>query len=350
MDMKSKLSFLFQAASISFVTLLSCEGAFGNEIDYSGMCNASAAVSIGCNEFIVADDEDNKLRIYRRNAGLEPIQTIPLPEVFKGEIKEGDGEEIDIEGAAELDKNIYWIGSHSTNKKGKLREARHRLFAVHVESDADKKFKMVKVGKIYSSLIDDLVKDERFDKYHFIDAKNIAPKSIGGLSIEGLAATSEGPLMIGFRSPLVYGKIEQDRLVNGKALIITLLNPSGVVQGEAAVFGNPIELDLGGYGVRSIEKYRNNGYLIAAGPYHENVQSSGKDREKTRLYLWSGKSGEDPIWLDQLDLAGLNIEAAYFHPVGSSDRVQLLSDDGEKKEMCGNKFCVWDGSIPDVAK
>ena len=43
-----------------------------------GMCDASAAVPVESNLFVVANDEDNTLRIYERNKSGEPIYSQDL--------------------------------------------------------------------------------------------------------------------------------------------------------------------------------------------------------------------------------------------------------------------------------
>jgi hypothetical protein len=40
---------------------------------YLGMCDASAAVSLNAELFVVANDEDNALRVYRRQPGGLPV-------------------------------------------------------------------------------------------------------------------------------------------------------------------------------------------------------------------------------------------------------------------------------------
>lgn len=303
------------------------------DVKYGGMCNASAAVALDDQHFIVADDEDNTLRIYDKNVTATPFQTVPLAKMFPGEIQDGDDLEIDLEGAALLGDKIFWIGSHSTSKKGKYRPARHRLFALQVKPDADGKFVTTRVGQIYTNLVADLEQDIRFNKYAFHRAKGIKPKDRGGLSIEGLATSPEGGLLIGFRNPLSGGKVEEDKLVGGHALLVPLLNPWEVIEGKKARFGDPIELDLDGYGIRSIELLNDKKYLVVAGPYHESVEAENKWQEQPRLYLWS--SGK-PRWLENINLNNLNIEAAFFYPQKGDLSVQLLSDDGKPK--CENSF------------
>ena len=206
------------------------------------------------------------------------------------------------------------------------RQARHRLFAVKIKPDADGKFVTKRSGEIYTTLVEDLEKDTRFNRYKINNAKIIQPKGIGGLSIEGLAATTEGTLLIGFRNPLSGGKVENGRLVGGQALLVTLLNPLEVINGKEAKFGNPIDLNLDGYGIRSIESRNKKEYLIVAGPYHENLPTADQKLEVSRLYLWSDK----PIWLKKIGLNDFNVEAAFFYPQDGEKSVQLLSDDGSK--------------------
>jgi hypothetical protein len=161
------------------------------------------------------------------------------------------------------------------------------LFALQVKPDANGKFVTSRDGQIYTNLVADLEKDSRFNKYAFHRAKDIKPKDRGGLSIEGLAGTPEGGLLIGFRNPLSGGKVEKDKLVGGQALLVPLLNPLEVIEGKMANFGDPIDLDLDGYGIRSIELVNDKKFLVVAGPYHESVEAENKGQEQPRLYLWS---------------------------------------------------------------
>ena len=294
---------------------------------FTGMSDASGAVALDENTFIVANDEDNILRIYDLNDPGQ-IGLTYLSKVFKGEISDDDKREIDIEGAARLGDKIFWIGSHSANKNGKPRPDRHCLFAIRLASVENGKFAAEPVGQIYRTLISDLEADERFDVYQFDKARTIAPKDIGALSIEGLTTTPDGTLLIGFRNPLAGGQKDGEFLVGGKALVIKLLNPLAVIEGRRARFDAPVELDLGGFGIRNIEYFEaRDAYLIVGGPYHDNEETATHPRETGRLYLWSGNPDDDPKLLDCADLTGLNIEAAFFLPQ-TEDRIALLSDDG----------------------
>ena len=292
---------------------------------YRGRSNVSGATALDVDRFIVADDEDNQLSIFDKSQPKALNPSITLFRVFNGEIEDGKHKEIDLEGAARIGDVYFWIGSHSTSSKGNTRITRHNLFAIHISETKPGKYKAERCGAVYNHLITDLKRDIRFITYSFDRAENIAPKAIGGLSIEGLAATPEQGLLIGFRNPLIGGIKKDDKLIDGKALLINLLNPLAVLQGQAAEFSQPIELNLDGLGIRDIARVKDHKYLIVAGPYHAN-----EDRmEKHRLYFWDSKSGKLDR-LEHIDLKDLNIEAAFFFP-DQIDRVELLTDDGEQK-------------------
>lgn len=289
---------------------------------YIGRSNASGALALDNQHFIVADDEINQLSIYDKDIA-KSLQTIALKDIFIGEISDDEHLEIDLEGATVIGDVYFWIGSHSTNREGKPRPARRRLFAMHVKPNREGQFTASRYGSIYTQLIANLKKDRRFDRYHLENAETISPKAIGGLSIEGLAATPAQGLLIGFRNPLAGGEVTNGRLMQGKAFLAHLINPLAVIQGQIAQFGDPIELDLGGLGIRDIVLRRNHQYLIVAGSYHDNTTNP----EKTKLFLWDKDSGRLEV-LDNIDLGDLNIEAAFFYP-DQNVFVQLLSDDGE---------------------
>jgi hypothetical protein len=300
---------------------------------FNGMGDASAAVALDENNFLVANDEDNILRVFDRNKP-DSLQKLRLSEIFDGEISDKKKQEIDIEGAAELGDKIFWTGSHGTNNEAEPRPARHRLFAIRIKRGDDGEYKPSRAGQIYTSLIADLEKDSRFDAYNLKQAKTIKPKDIGGLSIEGLSATPDGALLIGFRNPLGGGQTLDGFLVGGKALIVKLLNPVEVINGQAAKFDAPIELDLDGFGIRSLEYYKpKNMYLIVAGTYHDNKKTPTHQPEASRLYIWSGKAFDTPELLENVDLAAFNIESVFVFPQ-MKNSIVLLSDDGSDD---GNK-------------
>lgn len=281
---------------------------------YGGLTNASGAIAFDDQHFIVADDEDNQLCIYAKQH-KKPRQTIALKKVFADEISKGKHQEADLEAAARLGDVFFWIGSHSTSRTGKSRPARHCLFALQVDDQGKADYQITPFGTIYRHLIADLSRDLRFQRYALAQAATIAPKAPGGLSIEGLAATPQQSLLIGLRNPLI----------DGKALLIELLNPLEVLNQHAPQFAHPLELDLAGLGIRDIVYRQDQQFLIVAGPYHANENR----QEAHRLYLWD-QSTHQLQSLTQIDLADWNIEAAFFYP-DEMDTVHLLTDDGEKQ-------------------
>ncbi len=183
----------------------------------------------------------------------------------------------------------------------KRQQSRYRLFATDLRSDG-----LVTVGKPYEHLLHDLIKSAPLAQYHLAAASRLAAEADGGLNIEGLAATPEGQLLIGFRNPLP----------GERAIIVPLENPGETIDGKRAKLGEAFELNLGRRGIRSIEWVEGR-YLIVAGPT--------ADEGSFALYRWSGKRSDsaEPI---AADLGSLRPEALFAVP--NTTKVQLLSDDG----------------------
>lgn len=276
-------------------------------VTYYGMCDASAAVALGTNLFAVANDEDNRLRIYRREPGAMPVTTVELSKFLA---VKGKSLETDIEGGARVGNRIYWITSHGRNAKGKDSPDRHRFFATDIVGQGEN-VQLVPAGRPYQRLLLDFALDSRLVRYDLINASRIAPKQPGGLNIEGLTAAPDGTLLIGFRNPVRAGK----------TLLIPLLNPEGLISSERARLGNPIELDLGGAGVRSMG-YVDGGYVIIGGP----PGTSGE----FHLFRWPGV-GSPATRMDGVNLAGLNPEGLAFETAGGRREFFILSDDGTVK-------------------
>lgn len=264
---------------------------------YRGLCDASAAEAVDAQHFVVASDEDNVLRLYTRGEP-EPAGTLALSGFL------GTGQrESDIEGAARIGSRIYWISSHGRNSSGKRREERLRLFATDAEDGL-----LQPTGAPYARLLDDLLAAPTLQHLKLAQAAELPPEAPGGLNIEGLAATPEGGLLIGFRNPIP----------NGKALVVPLLNPAEVIDhGRSGRFGEPMLLPLRNRGVRSLERV-GNGYWLIAGPT--------ADRGSFSLYRWSGQAADAPRLHDSAALAELRPEALFEWP--GSGELQILSDDG----------------------
>jgi hypothetical protein len=303
---------------IALVLLAPCGTAASQQkapiVEYFGMCDASAAVSLSAEMFVVASDEDNVLRVYRRGKP-DVVQTVPLDSFLK---PDPDEPEADIEGAARIDDQIYWITSHGQNKKGKDRSSRHRLFATTVAVQ-DGKVSLTPSGSPYTDLRSDLIKAPQLAKYKLNDAATLAPEEPNGFNIEGLAATPDGRLLIGFRNPIR----------EGKALVVPINNPKEVVNGKKPEIGMPVDLALKARGIRSMEySPERERYLVVAGPFN--------DEGSFALYMWSEQSKEDPKIVKGVDFGQLNPEAIFFD-AGDKTRLHILSDDGGRKIK--NKDC-----------
>ncbi len=271
---------------------------------YFGMCDASGAVAVSSNLFVVASDEDNVLRLYRADQSGGPVKEFDCNGFLE---LQGKSLEADLEGAARIGNRAFWIGSHGRNINGKERLNRHRLFATDIRvSDGD--VTLTPVGKPCKRLLEDLLGDSRFAQFHFEEAARHAPKEPGALNIEGLSATAEGHLLIGFRNPVPAGK----------ALLIPLLNPNEVVDGRPARFGTAVQLDLGGLGIRDIAWHEGT-YVIIAGSYHGG--------RHFRLYRWAGPGAQpEPLRVDHLN--DYQPEALVIYPDRGLREFQVLSDDG----------------------
>jgi Protein of unknown function (DUF3616) len=273
---------------------------------YVGMADASAAETLDQNLFVAADDEVNRLCIYDRRKPGAALATFDLTPHLNLERK---SPEVDIEASTTAGQRIYWLSSHGTSKNGKERLNRRRFFATEFEV-AHGNVSMRFIGKPYTRLVDDLISAPKLAKYDFGRYARLAPKSQGGLNMEGLATTPSGEFLIGFRSPLY----------EGRAIVVPLRNPEQLILGKSARFGPPIELELDGLGIRCMTYWaEREEYVILGGP-----QAAGT----CRLFTWSGDATDSPAPAEKLDLRGWNTEACLPSDL---DRLELLSDDGVKE-------------------
>ena len=278
------------------------------------MCDASAAIALDKDHFIAADDEGNTLRVYKRGEPL-PVKRADLTRFLAGG-KKKKAPEADLEGAALVGDRIYWIGSHGRNKDAKPAPSRQRFFATQIATTDRRDVRPI--GRPYDGLLPDLLDDARFKKFGLAPGSLLAPKAEGGLNIEGLCARPDGSLLIAFRNPVP----------DAKGLLVPLLNPDKLIEGGArARFGDMIQLDLGGFGVRDLTLVGNTYYIIAG------ARDTSK---KFRLYKWDGKSAT-PELIGANVFEKLNPEAIFQFPNDPAGAFQILSDDGGRKT--GGKEC-----------
>jgi hypothetical protein len=284
-------------------------------LTFYGASDASAAVVLGKDMFVVADDENNILRIYRMNQTSGAVFSCDLTQFLD---IDAEHPEADIEGATVLGDYIYWITSHGRNRDGKIRTSRYRFFATKVEVESQN-FSIQPVGIPCKSLVHELVKDETMRKLGLDRAKltkrqrkKLAPKQ-QGLNIEALCASTDAKtIYIGFRNPRP----------NSKALVVALSNPQQVIEvAERPVFGEPILWDLKGLGIRAMEYSDfHKAYFIIAGPHD--------DRPGFVLYRWSGRKDKPPKLVREIHLDRYDFTPEALVTFKDSERFLLLSDDG----------------------
>jgi hypothetical protein len=274
---------------------------------FSGAVDGSAAVPAGAAHFIAATDEDNVLRVYPREGGA-PVQQFDLTSFLA---VDPASPETDIEGAALIGNRAYWITAHGRDKRGRAPVSRQRLFATDVVTNASG-IQVLPVGRPYTNLLHDLATAAVLKPFGLAEAAQRQPEEPGGLNIEGLAATPEGHLLIGFRNPVP----------NGRALLVPLLNPGEMIEGKPAVIGTPVLLDLGGLAIRDLALWQGE-YVIVAG--------SHDGRGASKLFRWAGGEAQ-PQAIPQASLKGLNPEAVVIYPDKGLREVQLLSDDSSKQK------------------
>lgn len=177
----------------------------------AGACEASTIIPWE-GGWLVGDNEDSK-QLYAYDLAFSPKGTVALP-----------SEVDDIESLALRGNGYAVVGSHSTNKEGKVRPARERLLTPE--------------GALAPLVLDGCPT--------CVAARGLGPAQ-SGLNIEGAASWGDR-LWLGLRSPLS---------ASGKALLLALDDAGAVTE--------TVELDLGGLGVREMIPY-GDGLLVVAGP------------------------------------------------------------------------------------
>lgn len=283
-------------------------GLSGNR--HSGMSGASAAIFLDAGRVVVASDEDNRLRVYDPSASQPAITAWDASPWLH---LSGHNLECDLEGAARVGNRIYWIGSHGRNKDGKYRSNRHRFFATEV-TETPQGPRLRSIGTPCSTLVSSMLTNTALVSLHLGTAFALPPDTKGGLSIEALAARPDGSLWIGFRGPLA----------KGKAILIPLLNPDAVLEGQVPRFGTPTRLDLDGRGLRDMA-WTGSEWILVAG-------ATGGDQKGTRLFRWRGE-GSLPSALDVPGLKNVHIEAVAVPPEQPVHRLFLCSDDSSRSSI-----------------
>jgi hypothetical protein len=308
---------------------------------HTGISDASTALAIDANWMYVGDDENQVLRIFSRTHSGGPVAEYDASPFLRliDLYTNGAPKEVDIEASTRVGNRLFWLGSHSHAFDATERTNRARMFATDLSGSGTNA--QLKVVGHYNFLKVDLLEWDAHNGhgkganyYGLVDsgAIGVNPKEPdgSGFNLEGLcmAPGSTTNAYIAFRAPLVPPD------ARAKALLVPVRNFARLATKGggpgSALFGAPIELNLGGRGVRSIEGNGTN-YLIIAGPpgAGDNLPPPGN----FRAFTWTGQPGDAPQEHDA-DLAGLNPEGIVEVPPGpwsATNLFQILSDNGTNR-------------------
>ncbi|MBC7865316.1 MAG: T9SS type A sorting domain-containing protein [Bacteroidia bacterium] len=280
---------------------------------HTGISDASTAIDVGNNFFLGGDDESNALHLYHKDSSGYFFNEFDIAGPM------GISGEGDFEASCKKGSKAYWMGSLGNSVSGNIQTSRHRFFATTLTGSGSSTVASY-IGSY--NMRPSMISWGDAHGYDFSSsaASGMIPKQIDGFNVEGMClGPNDTSLYIGFRAPLVpIGN-------RTKALICPIKNfeawfNNGSPIGSP-VFGNPIELNLGGRGIRSIEKNANGQYLIVAGSY-DNVHNAA-------LFEWNGVPTSAPVLL-AADLTSLNPEGivSFPSPFYNGSTVELMSDDG----------------------
>lgn len=312
---------IYYAASIASTTPV-------NTFWHTGMSDASDAIAQDDNFYMSGDDELDVLNVYSRSASGLPLASfnyasyLSLPDPVKPEV--------DLEAATVSVANanrVYWLGSMSNGSAPSFSDKpnRNRIFATTTSGvGAATSFSFV---GYYGNLKAELISWGDANGYDFTSSAAIGvdSKSVNGFAAEGMVfAPDNTTLYIGMRAPLV------PMATRTKAVIAPIINFetwfNGGAPASAAVFGTPIELDLGGRGFRDLTRLSNGTYVIVAG-------NSGSSPITSAIFKWTGNPSDAPILVSTSADAVLNMEGVMQINTGghiSLNDLQVITDGGSE--------------------
>lgn len=307
----------------------------------TGSSDASTAIALDSKYMVVGDDEASVLRVYDR-AGGDAVLEWDYSQAL------GTSDEVDLEAGTLIGNTLYLIGSHSNKKDGSEADSREVIFSVNIsgtgastEFEYNGKFTGFETALVAWDAGNVHGLGANYFGLAASSGAGLSPERVNGFSIEGLTSSpTNDALWLAFRAP------QTDTTSRDKALIVPVENFAALIGGSATepTFGEPIELNLGGRGIRSIDKATDgSGYLIIAGP--SGTASDALDNN-FRLFTWDGKADSQPVELSNDLDALLAITGGSFESLVSpasilaGTEIQLLQDNGDT---------VWTGQT-DVSK
>jgi hypothetical protein len=294
----------------------------------TGIADASAAIALDNDHMVIANDETNLFYLYNRNTSGLPVKTFDfnnnnLLNLTDGST--GNWKELDLEAVAPsptVPGRTYWLGSMSNSSSFNDKPNRDRIMGIDM-TGAGAAANFANAGFI-SGLRSRLIAWGDANGYNFsaAAAEGKDPKTIDGFNAEGLVFGPDNTTVyIGFRAPLVPTGTRTKAVIAPLMQFETWFSSNG--SGNLSI-GTPIELDLGGRGIRDMIRLSNGNYVIVAGSYDETPIPA--------VYRWTGNPADAPIALNSFDLTGLNAEAVMPLNQGgllSLNKLQVISDNGD---------------------
>ncbi|MBN3907988.1 MAG: hypothetical protein HWQ35_15950 [Nostoc sp. NMS1] len=302
----------------------------------TGTSDASTAIPVGGTFFLEADDENQVLRLYDSSKSGLPVTGFDFTSSLGLTQTDGSGglREVDLEASTKVGDRIFWLGSQSNSDDGKNRPNRDRIFATDI-TGTGASTTLSYTGR-YDFLKEDIInwdvtnghgKGANYYGLAASAATNVGSKQANGYNIEGLEiAPDNTTAYIAFRAPQVPPSGRANALIVPVTNFASLISASGGGTKGSAQFGAPIELDLGGRGIREIRKNANNQYVIIAGP----AGDAGAAPNDFRLYTWDGNPNSAPQLRAATFPASFNPEGIISIPdnLTNTSQIQFVSDDG----------------------
>ncbi len=296
-----------------------------NTIWPTGISDASDAIALDDNYYVSGDDELNVLNVYSRTTSGMPVTSYTYTSSLN--LPEPASPEVDIEAATPSLMNpgkVFWMGSMSNGKAPfNAKPNRDRLFATNISGTGSvTSFAFNGYSAIKASLL--TWGDANGYSFTASAAAGVDSKSPSGFAAEGMVFGPDSTtLYIGLRAPLVPVNIRDKAVIAPISNFETWFNNGSPIGNPT--YGAPIELDLGGRGIRDIIRLSNGTYIIVAGNSNGTVSGA--------LYKWTGVAGDAPRLVNSPATDNLNMEGAMAVSNGNSssfNSIQVLSDMGDE--------------------
>jgi hypothetical protein len=298
-----------------------------NTFQHTGLSDASDGVALDTNYYMVADDELDVLNVYSRNASGLPFTSYDYSTFLS--LPDPANPEVDVEAGTKspsIINRIFFTGSMSNGKGPAFanKPNRNRIFATTVTgTGAAASVSVVGWCDIKAPLL--AWGDANGYAFTASAAAGVDSKAPDGFAAEGMVFGPDNTtLYMGLRAPLVPIANRVNAVIAPIINFETWFN-NGAPSGNPT-FGSPIELNLGGRGIRDIIRLSDGNYIIVAGNPAASPLTGA-------IYKWSGHAGDLPIQVTIPATASnfLNMEGAMEvveSGIPSYSKLQVIMDGG----------------------